>query len=261
VEPLNPQDMQEVLSPLTLAYAALAIWMIVDAVRRKADFLWYVVILLLPLGAVVYFFLVKLRGTDTLPFSLGSLRPAADAAPDLKQAEAFEESERYDEALELFDAALTEHPADLRALHGAARCWLGKGQPRLAIDHLEKLLEVDRGFRNFSAALDYAEALWQVGRHDECVELVAGLAAYTGRINHSVAEAHYRRLAGDTERTRAVLEAIVARAAQEPDFGRGRDAKWLERAQEMLQELSAAPPATARSTQGGDRGPQRPLDS
>ena len=47
---------------LLLGYALVAfkLWMVVDAIRRRVHYLWYVV-LLVPLGDVVYFFAVKLR--------------------------------------------------------------------------------------------------------------------------------------------------------------------------------------------------------
>jgi hypothetical protein len=133
VNPSPTQEVQDLLNPVTLAYAGFAIWMIVDAVRRRADFVWYVVILLLPLGALVYFLMVKVRGPASLPlnlpFNLSSMQPTAPPDTALERAEALEAEERYDDALGLFSTALAEAPEDLRALHGSARCWLGKGQP------------------------------------------------------------------------------------------------------------------------------------
>ena len=41
-----------------------SVWMIFDAIRRGAELYWYLVILLLPFGALIYFLLVKVRDYD-----------------------------------------------------------------------------------------------------------------------------------------------------------------------------------------------------
>jgi len=45
-----------------LYYIAVAfnVWMIVDAIRRRAELYWFIV-LILPFGSLIYFFAVKAR--------------------------------------------------------------------------------------------------------------------------------------------------------------------------------------------------------
>jgi tetratricopeptide (TPR) repeat protein len=147
-----------------------------------------------------------------------------------------EAKDNYVEALELYAQALAAAPHDLRALHGSARCWLGTGEFSKAISALESVLEQDRAYRDYGAALDYAEALWQAGRREDAVELMEGLAKHTGRANHVVGEAHYRQQAGDLAGARRVLEELLANQSLTSAAGQR---KWLERAQVMLREMES----------------------
>ena len=50
--------MAELLNILGFGFS---LWMFVDALRRKADFYWYIlIILLMPIGGFIYFFFIKL---------------------------------------------------------------------------------------------------------------------------------------------------------------------------------------------------------
>src|SRR5947209_10854271 len=80
------------LSPLYLAQAAMTIWMLVDANRRRVDTYWYWLILAFqPFGAWAYFFSYKARelrggsgwlaGLFQSPASLAELRRRAERMP------------------------------------------------------------------------------------------------------------------------------------------------------------------------------------
>lgn len=235
-----------VQGPLLWVLLIFSIWMLSDAIRRRAGWFWYIVILAAPLGAVIYFVAVKLPNTsgrprESLPAvsasdgprSSGRLRTSL-APNNLDRADELEAADQYNEAIPMYEEALERDPNNLRAMHGMARCELGSGHPRSAVERLERVLSADREFANFGAALDYADALWLAGQRQDTLELLRGLVTLTGRINHRLALAYY--LAESGERASAILEA--QRAIEDhgslPPTEQARQQRWAERAREML---------------------------
>ena len=79
-------------------------------------------------------------------------------------------------------------------------------RPLEAIEELARLMELDPAYRDYSAALDYAEALWQAGQRDDAIGLLTGLVGVSKRINHRMALAHYLKEQGDPVTARRILE-------------------------------------------------------
>ncbi len=246
-------------------YLAIAfqVWMIVDAVRRRAELYWFLIILFFgPLGALVYFFVVKRRDFRGAP----ALAPKPQAAagpslPELRQlaldipsfhnklnlADALEQREEYVEAEPLYQQILAREAENKQALHGLARCMLGQGRPAEACEKLAELMQLDSAYRDYSAALDYAEALWQSNQGQDAVDLLRGLVRVSSRVNHRVALAHYLRLHSGADAARVELEAALREYEDLPAFAQKRDRKWADRAQKMLRELGSAARAKAPS--------------
>jgi hypothetical protein len=229
------------------------VWMLWDAIRRRADAFWLaILILLFPFSWPAYFLVVKsrdydwgrvLRGRRAAPnASLDELEAKATVAgtdeSKLNLAEALEAAERAGEAEAIFRSVLIDNPNDLRALHGLARALMSLQRPREAVEALEKVLEVDRAYRAYSAALDYAEALWQDGQREDTLDLLEAMAATTGRMNHRVAHAHYLTVAGKPERARVVLTEALEAYESYPFVDKRREQYWAIRAEQMLDELA-----------------------
>jgi hypothetical protein len=242
-----------------LAYllaVAFQIWMLIDAIRRKVDFWWFLIIIFLfpPFGALVYFLMVKLQDYD-----LGRLRRAVSGGPSqsiaelsyraqetpsvsnkLALADALAGVERYGEATDVYRDVLRKDVENKQALYGLARSLLGVNRPAEACEPLQKLLEVDNAYGDYGAALDYAEALWQSDQRDEAVELLWGLVGVSSRINHRVALAHYLTLSDKRGPARDQLELALREFEHGPAFVKRRDRKWAERAERMLRELPSS---------------------
>lgn len=236
-----------------LYYIAVAfnVWMIVDAIRRRAELYWFIV-LILPFGSLIYFFAVKARDYNFARLGVASpnkprigglteLERRAEETPSvankLALADALEAHERHAEASLLFREVLQRHPEDKQALHGLSRALLGLRKAEEAVEQLAKLLELESNYRDYSAALDYAEALWQAGRSEDAVDLLRGLVNETRRINHRLALAHYLRLAGQSGPARIELEQALRDFESSPEFVQRRDKKWADRAQRELRAL------------------------
>ncbi|MBN1612655.1 MAG: tetratricopeptide repeat protein [Polyangiaceae bacterium] len=222
-----------------------------DAIRRRAPLYWLAAIVLIrPLGGVAYFFFVKIRdyrtrtgalhGEPTSRWWHGAWRLGGAATLDpaeLAAADALEVAGRYADAIPLYQAVLARTPRHLQALHGLGRCMLGVGNPGRAVQLLGEVLSEDTSFGNYSAALEYAEALWQAGQHQDCLRVLERMVGATGRINHRIALAHYAMLSELPSRAREVLEQALAAHASAPDTVRRRQQQWANRATHMLASL------------------------
>jgi hypothetical protein len=216
--------------------------MLSDAIRRRAGWFWYIVILAAPLGAVIYFVAVKLpkfsnRSGEPLQAgteSARSVRPSSFPSNSLNRADELEAADRYDEAVPIYEEALARDANNLRAMHGMARCELGLGHSRSAVELLEKVLRADREFGNFGAALDYADALWLAGQKQDTLDLLRGLVDVSGRINHRLALAHYLAENGDPSSAKVEVQHAIEDYTALPPDEQARQQRWVERANEML---------------------------
>jgi hypothetical protein len=239
---------------LWLLSIAFSVWMLVDAIRRRADFFWLPIILLFqPIGPLAYFFVVKIHD-----FDLGALGRALGAGPrrpdvrELRQrveetpsvanrlalGEALEESEDHAAAADLFRAVLFNDPNNKQALHGLGRSLRGLDRPGEAVEHYAKLAELDAAYRDHSAALEYAEALWESGQNRDAIEVLEAMAASSTRLNHRVALGHYLSRSGETARAREVLESGLRHYETSPAFVRRRDRRWASEAEKLLRALA-----------------------
>jgi hypothetical protein len=233
--------------PLIWVLLIFSIWMLSDAIRRRAGWFWYIVILAAPLGAVIYFVAVKLRlsgrSSDSTLATPGSSMPASNRklsstvlSSQLDRADQLEAADHYDEAIPIYEEALKRDPNCLRAQHGMARCELGLGHPRAAVTLLEKVMSADREFGNFGAALDYADALWLAGERQDTLDLLRGLVSTTGRMNHRLALAHYLAENGDTTDAQSEAQRVLQDHASLSADEQMRQLRWRERATQMLGE-------------------------
>jgi len=232
---------------------AFTIWMIVDAIRRRAEFWWLLIIIFFgPLGALVYFLMVKLRDYDVARLtrawsggpsgSLSELAYRAQETPSVSNklalGDALAQAERYAEASDVYREVLRKDDANKQALHGMARSLLGAGKAADACEHFQRLLEMDNSYSDYSAALDYAEALWQSGQKEDAIELLTGLVRVSTRINHRVALGHYLSLSERKNEAKDVLELALRDHEHSPAFVKKRDHKWAARAEKMIRELT-----------------------
>lgn len=238
---------QWVLSVLLWIFS---LWMVSDAIFRRKSLIWVAVIVLLhPFGALGYLVWVKVlepRRARQLPGGAappltGPSSAASTRAhePSLKLADQLEEQGRYEQAGVIYRSVEERAPGNCRALHGLARCLLELQQPAEALEKYEALMAIDPRFRNYSAALEYAEGLHQVGRHADATDLLEGLVQETGRLNHRLALAHYWEAAGDTARARSVLTDALAAYESSPPREREANREWQRRIADKLQELAA----------------------
>lgn len=255
-----PQHMHPPMAVVVLV-TSFYLWMLFDALRRRLPFYWYLIILFVPFGAFIYLGLLALNhyGVFKLPELNGQKPPLPTVTPtsspsleevaELAQqtpselnklafADKLAELKRFPEAVGRYREVLRQSKDSREALHGLARALLSMGRPLEAIEELALLMEIDPAFRDYSAALDYAEALWQAGMQDDAIGLLTGLVSESKRINHRMALAHYLKERGDSVTARSELDQALREFAAQPEFVQRRDQRWADRARKLLAELN-----------------------
>ncbi len=248
---LQPPTPTPQLLVVYLVIGAFQIWMLVDAIRRRSPFYWKLLIFLIPLAAIFYFFLVKLpeltgRRPAPVPTPAGpTLEDIAELARQtpselnkLAFADKLAELSRFPEAIGRYRDVLRGNSESKEALHGLARALLQLGRPLEAIEELATLMELEPEYRDYAAALDYAEALWQAGKQEDTIGLLTGLVSVTKRINHRLALAHYSKERGDSITARNELDLALREFASLPEPMRKRGQRWADRARKQLAELN-----------------------
>jgi hypothetical protein len=237
---------------------AFSFWMVADCLRRQKSPLWVVAILLIqPYGAFAYVVYLKWSerrrarpGASATPPSAAPPAPsitpprrAALAQPlaALDVADQLEEQGRFSEASHIYRSALEADAREPRALHGLARCLVELDREREALDMYEALMAIDPRYRNYAAALEYAEALHRVGRTLDATGMLEGLVEETGRLNHRLALAHYCEAGGQRALARRVLEGALAAYASSPAPEREANRHWHRRIATKLEHLARAP--------------------
>lgn len=237
---------QTILSALIWAFS---FWMVADSLRRRASPWWIVGILLIqPYGGIAYLVYIKfaearrararLENAATAeqePVPAGSAR---SSEPLLEVADQLEEQRRFGEAALIYRRALDQRQGNTRALHGLARCSIELGHTQEGIERYEALMALDPRYRNYAAALEYAEALHLAGRNADAMGLLEGLVSETGRLNHRLALAHYCEASGQTARARGVLSDALAAYECSPPPEQEANRRWQRRIVDKLQELA-----------------------
>lgn len=241
------------VNALLLVIFVFQVWMLVDSIRRRAPAYWPLLIFFFSPAAALYFVLIKLpelRGTRpsapagfvTAGPSLEEVAERARQTPSelnkLAFADRLAELGRFPEAVGRYRDVLRQNKDSKEALHGLSRALLNMGRPVEAIEELAALMELDPEFRDYSAALDYAEALWQAKQQDDAIGLLTGLVSVSKRINHRMALAHYLKERGDAVTARSELDEALREFASSPDFVQRRDQRWADRARKLRAELN-----------------------
>ncbi|HJK95485.1 MAG TPA: tetratricopeptide repeat protein [Polyangiaceae bacterium LLY-WYZ-15_(1-7)] len=234
---------------LFLLQTAVSLWMLVDIMRRRADRMWFFIVLM-PFGEVAYFFAVVLPDLRRKGFfeglfqrapTVAELRRAYAETPShenrLRLAQGLHDAGAVEEAGGLFEEVLAQHPEDRDALYGFAQCAIAVGEDDAAIDALEDLVALDIAYLEYAPAVDLVESYWHVGRQDEALELAEGLCRKSQRVGPRAVYATYLIELGRDEEARKLLRRGLETYASSPSFVRRRDRADAQAARALLRKL------------------------
>lgn len=230
---------------------AFSLWMLVDAIRRGSRPYWYLVVLM-PFGEWVYFFVVKIHDPEFEPIraffkrlterkvTIEDLRYQLEQTPsyatNLALAQGLFDQQSYGDARRYFTEALRLHDGDREATYGLARTDAALNDYEAALEGYRRLIDLDPAFRDYAVYSDLAHVLVDQDRSEEAFELLDQLVTKSPRLGHRVLYAHYLRAGGRQDQARQVLENGLIEYRQAPKFIRRRDRMWVGRAKKMLKD-------------------------
>lgn len=248
--------MAELLNLLGIGFS---IWMFVDALRRKADFYWYIlIILLMPIGGFMYFFFIKLpelqaasadgSAMPAIPFpmrkgpSIRSLQAQVQETPSqankLSLAWALFEDNRVQESSDIFSACHQDDDDDPECIYGIARCLSANGQHQQAIGFYEKVISLDRVFRDYDPWLDLSFGYLQSNEPNKALEVLGKLVEEAPRVKHKTILGRCLADAGLHDQARTVLTEAIADYEESSFFLQRDNESWVNQAKELLAGLS-----------------------
>ena len=239
---------------MTPAIAGLVLvfklWLVTDALRRREACYWPWIIFFVPLGGVVYFFLIKIDDyslawiADTFrkPASVVELERRYQETPSFANrvalAGAYYREGRYTEAAEQYAAALAQEPSDPEVLYGLGLTCIARGDFARATVHLASLVEQDRAYRQYAAWPPLAHALIRSGRSEECLTALGNLVEENPRMDHKMLLAQYLTEAGRPGEARELLQETLSEHKRSPRFLRRRNFRNALKAKRMLRTMS-----------------------
>ncbi len=240
------------MSGFYLIQIAFTIWMMVDCYQRGAASYWYMM-LWIPFGPLVYFFVVKIHDFDLSPLtkwvgigrppSLDALRWQHQETPSLANKLALahallDSGEAAAEAATLFAEVLRHEADNKRASYGLARARLANGDHADALEAFDALLARELGFADGDALRMRADLLWQGGQREEAVADLERLVQQSGRLEFRVALADRLETVGRADEATALLAKALEDYRHAPRFIQRRDARARRDANAFLRAFA-----------------------
>jgi hypothetical protein len=229
--------------------SAFSLWMLVDAARRGAGYVWYMIIMM-PFGEVAYFLAVKIHDPEfaafrldlfSKPASLDQLRFNAEHNPSLENrlmlARGLHDEDRHDDAAELFQQILDVEPEDKAALFGLGCSLLGAGRTREAIEALEELAAVDFKYADYGAGSILADIYWSEERREESLAMRETIANASRSLAHQTELARSLDDVGRAREARALIERCLNEYAHSPGYIQKREKQHARSARRVLKSL------------------------
>ena len=231
------------------------VWMSLDCIQRREHFIWIIImIILFPVGAVAYFFVVKNRVGGKAPGSLAPtpIRREVETEETLqlkdlirkfhkayhyeKLGQVYIDQNKFDLAIPLFEEAIQRDPEMMEARYGLAKCFHGLSRYEEAAVALEKLTAIEKKYDYGNAIFGLAECYRLSGNEEKALE------AYGEVINSFhffKAYYHYARLLdnkGKKQEAIDYMKSIVGSSKDLPDYKLEKERFWIDEATKFLRK-------------------------
>ena len=240
---------------ITLALVFM-VWMCIDCIQRKEHFIWIVImVVLFPVGAVAYYFAVKMKASGPRPTIFESTRPAkqepeTEETLQLKEmigkfhkayhyeklGHTYLEQKRYELAISQFREAIQKDPEANDARYGLGKALHGMGQYAESAEVLEELIKIDRKFDYGNAIFGLAECYRMAGLEDKALETYREVIK---SFHFFKAYYHYANLLDKRGKKREAIDqmkSIVGSSKDLPEYKLEKERYWIDGAYKFLRK-------------------------
>lgn len=241
---------------LYLLYLVFLIWMVVFCVRRDPErYLWLLMIFLLqPIGVFIYFVARWLPNRDvelpniaqrwTRRRELRRLETAAlqigNAHQYVQYGDALRSLKRASEALTAYQNALKKEPDNLAALWGAAVVEHELQQYDAALEHLQKVLDVDAGYKFGDVSLLFGKTLGALGREEEALDHFEKHTRKWRQPQAMFLLAKLYHSAGKPQQAQSTLQSLILDIDSSPRAIARKHQFWKGRARRFMKKIPAS---------------------
>jgi hypothetical protein len=235
---------------LTLAQVAFTVWMLIDAYTRRAEPVWFWVVLLFPVvGAWAYFFVVKIGdfqgGNFGLLFqsrpSLAELRYRTEQTPTLANhlalAQRLVEKGEYHSAVPHLEAARKTEADHGQVLYLLALCQANEGRSDEALLLLDRLVAKDPRWSNYQAWHLLIHIRAQRKDRPETLAACRELVRLSPTLQNRCLLAEHLLEDGQAEEARNLLALSLQEHYYAPGPIRRRNRRWAGQARRLLKRV------------------------
>ncbi len=235
------------------ASAAFMLWMCFDCIQRREHFIWIVImVVLFPVGAFAYYFLVKSRDTKKSTFFKQQAPKEVETDETLQLKELIEkynkpyhleklghlylEQKQYHLALPQFQKAIEKDPESNEARYGLGKSYYGMGRYQEAAEALEELIKIDKKFDYGNAIFGLAECYRLAGQEEKALETYQSVI---NSFHFFKAYYHYARLLdkrGKKQEAISYMKSLVGSSKNLPEYKLEKERHWIEEAYKFLKK-------------------------
>ncbi|MFQ5450746.1 MAG: tetratricopeptide repeat protein [Nitrospinaceae bacterium] len=230
------------------------VWMCLDCIQRKEHFVWIVImVVLFPIGAVVYYFAVKSKGNKGLKI-FPNLSPPKEIETEetlqLKElinkfhkayhyeklGHAYLDQKKFQLAVPQFQEAIKKDPEMNEARYGLAKSLYGLGRHTEAAEVLEELIRIDKKYDYGNAIFGLAECYRLGGMEDKALAMYREVI---DSFSFFKAYYHYARLLdkrGKKQEAIAQMKTLIGSSKDLPEYKLEKERYWIEEAYKFLKK-------------------------
>ena len=238
-------------SILLIVFSIFWLRMLVDALKQHRPWGWIGFLAFVPVisGPLYFlnFYIFGKEGKGALDSSLeysGRIRSLKqkiaenDLLADKRElADAYFESQNYNEALTLLQECLRGDGEDIRSQFQAGVSFLATGRPQLALPHLEYVLDVDPRFYYGEARLAYANALLESGDKERARDQFAWAATHFNIPEATVRMCQFLIQEGQKKEAYVLLVSMLQNVQLQSERLKRSQRAWIRKAADEIAQL------------------------
>ena len=235
------------------ASVVFLLWMCFDCIQRKEHLVWLIVmVVLFPVGALAYYFLVKNKG-ERKAFSFASATTRELDTEDTlelkdligkhhkayhydKLGQLFLDQKKYDLALPQFQEAIKRDPDLLESRYGLAKSLHGMERYKEAAGILEELIKIDKKYDYGNAIFGLAECYRLANMEEKAFETYAKVIDMFHFFKACFYYAEMLDKRGRKQEAIDLMKGVIGSSKNLPDYKLEKERLWIEEAYKFLKK-------------------------